>query len=199
MILSDSVIRLLCTDQDWMNQHLSGKPMIEPFSEPVSGNGVISYGLTSAGYDVRLGKNFKLLKFLKYGPSLSPKRLSNDDWYEFQCTRPGDVISLGPNGLLLAETMEYFHIPREIVGVCVGKSTYARCGLVVNVTPLEPEWRGVLTLELSNPTERAIKIYPGEGIAQIQFHTINGNVERSYADKGGKYQDQAGVTAPIVL
>lgn len=168
---------------------------IEPFAESAVRPGVISYGLSSYGYDVRVGRKFKVFRpcyeeLLVVDPKNLPERLLED--YE------GDHCIIPPNSFALAETVEYFEIPRDILAVCLGKSTYARCGIIVNITPLEPEWRGRITIEISNTTPLPAKIYANEGIAQILFFRAENVCKVSYADKKGKYQDQPGLTLPFV-
>jgi dCTP deaminase len=150
------------------------------------GDPVVSYGLSSVGYDIRLGRDFK-------APINDPRRILNpkshhsEDWLSVACN---DIIIL-PGAFILGVSLERFAIPPDICGTCVGKSTYARMGLIVNVTPLEPGWRGYLTLELSNTGRNPVRVYAGEGIAQIQFHRLSGRPAVTYADRSGKYQDQA--------
>ena len=176
---------------DWM---IERDVKIEPFAPQQSWPGVISYGLTSYGYDVRVGRNFKVFEWVARGRIIDPKN--------FDPTLARDVVGdfciIPPNSFALAETVEYLEIPRDVLCVCVGKSTYARCGIIVNVTPLEPEWRGRVTIEISNTTPLPAKIYAGEGIAQILFLKAQEPCRTSYADKKGKYQDQAGLTLPFV-
>lgn len=166
---------------------------ITPFAEGEHRPGVLSYGLTSYGYDVRVGRHFKVFTNV-YGAIVDPKAFTPDAFVDVT----GDYCIIPPNSFALAESVEWFQIPRDVLAVCVGKSTYARCGIIINVTPLEPEWQGVITLEISNSTPLPAKIYAMEGLAQIIFHRASQTCERSYADKKGKYQDQAGLTLPIV-
>ena len=167
---------------------------IEPFADAQSRPGSISYGLTSYGYDVRVGRKFKVFTNV-YGAVVDPKNFATNAFVDIE----GDSCIIPPNSFALAETVEMFEIPRDILCVCVGKSTYARCGIIVNVTPLEPEWRGQITIEISNTTPLPAKIYANEGIAQILFFRGEAVCERSYADKKGKYQDQKGLTLPFVV
>lgn len=167
---------------------------ITPFAEGVHRPGVISYGLTSYGYDVRVGNRFKVMWGEFADHVIDPKQIEE----RFFCGFIADHCIIPPNSFALAESVEYFEIPRNVLAVCLGKSTYARCGIIINVTPLEPQWRGKITLEISNTTPLPAKIYAGEGICQILFHRSNSVCETSYADKKGKYQDQAGLTLPIV-
>ena len=174
---------------------------IEPFAEPARRNGTISYGLSSYGYDVRVGTRFKVFTNTTSGGAavVDPKAFSPDLFVEVDTVATGrDYIVIPPNSFALAETVESMAIPRDTLVICVGKSTYARCGLIVNVTPLEPEWRGRVTLEISNTTPLPAKVYANEGIAQMIFLKADRICAMSYADKGGKYQDQVGLTLPRV-
>ena len=165
--------------------------MIEPFESGQVRDGVISYGVSSYGYDIRVAPEFKVFTNV-YNVVVDPKEFdprSFVDVNEKTCIIP-------PNSFALARTLEYFRIPRNVLVVCVGKSTYARCGIIVNVTPLEPTWEGHLTLEISNTTPLPAKIYGGEGIAQLLFFQGNEEPETAYADRKGKYQNQKGVTLP---
>lgn len=167
---------------------------IEPFAEESLRPGVISYGVSSYGYDVRVGRTFKLFTNV-YGAVVDPKNFSQAAFVDIE----GDFCLIPPNSFALAETVEHFEIPRDILAICLGKSTYARCGIIVNVTPLEPEWRGRITIEISNTTPLPAKIYANEGIAQILFYRAEAVCAKSYADKKGKYQDQKGLTLPFVV
>lgn len=192
-MLSDTEIRALCREAA-----PSQGPMISPFLDydQPSPPGAISYGLTSCGYDVRLGGEVHIFN-TAFCEAVDPKRMRDPDYRGRVFVRrrflPGQPIPIPPNSYILGCSHERFSIPRGVVATCVGKSTYARCGIIVNVTPLEPEWAGQLTVEISNSSPLQAYVYCMEGIAQIQFHTIQGKVERSYADKAGIYQDQAGV------
>ncbi len=166
---------------------------IEPFAESSRRVGVISYGVSSYGYDVRVGRNFKVFTNARC-TVVDPKAFDKASFVDME----GDYCLIPPNSFALAETVEYLEIPRNILAICVGKSTYARCGIIVNVTPLEPEWRGRVTIEISNTTPLPAKIYAGEGIAQIIFLRAEASCKTSYADKAGKYQDQKGLTLPFV-
>jgi dCTP deaminase len=169
---------------------------IEPFEKSAKRAGAISYGVTSYGYDVRVGTAFKI--FTNVNSSIvDPKRFDPKSFVDSDATAAGYIL-IPPNSFALCETVEYFEIPRDILAICVGKSTYARCGIIVNVTPLEPEWKGKITIEISNTTPLPAKIYANEGIAQIIFLRGEEVCTRSYADKGGKYQDQPGLTLPKV-
>jgi dCTP deaminase len=165
--------------------------MIEPFSEKQVREGVVSYGLSSYGYDVRIADEFKIFTNIN-STIVDPKRFDPRSFVDFR----GEVCIIPPNSFALARTIEYFRIPRNVITVCVGKSTYARCGIIVNVTPFEPEWEGIVTLEVSNTTPLPAKIYAGEGIAQVLFFESDEECETSYADKKGKYQAQQGLTLP---
>lgn len=175
---------------DWM---IENHIRIEPSAMQRHRPGVISYGVTSYGYDVRVGGNFKVFTNVWSG-IVDPKNFDPKSFVDVE----GDHCLIPPNSFALAETIEWFDIPRDILAVCVGKSTYARCGIIINVTPLEPEWRGKITIEISNTTPLPAKIYAGEGIAQILFFKASEVCKVSYADKKGKYQDQAGLTLPKV-
>ncbi len=167
---------------------------IKPFAENRPRAGVLSYGLTSYGYDVRVGTRYKIFTNVR-NVLIDPKNFSEDSFVDHE----GPYCIIPPNSFALAETVEVIEVPRDTIGVCVGKSTYARCGIIVNVTPLEPEWRGKVTIEISNTTPLPAKIYSNEGIAQILFFRADQLCEISYQDKKGKYQDQAGLTLPTVI
>ena len=169
--------------------------MIEPF-EPgqmrESENGrIISYGTSSYGYDVRCSTHFKIFTNIN-SAVVDPKDFASESFVDFE----GDVCIIPPNSFALASTVEYFRIPRSVLTICLGKSTYARCGIIVNVTPLEPDWEGHVTLEFSNTTPLPAKIYANEGVAQMIFFESDEVCETSYKDRGGKYQGQTGVTLP---
>jgi dCTP deaminase len=176
---------------DWLIQE---QIKIEPFAEAQARPGVISYGVTSYGYDIRVGRHFKVFTNARCAV-VDPKHFDPNSFVDIE----GDYCLIPPNSFALAETVETLEIPRDVIGVCVGKSTYARCGIIVNVTPLEPEWRGKITIEISNTTPLPAKIYAGEGIAQILFLKGEKVCQTSYADKKGKYQDQKGLTLPFVV
>lgn len=180
---------------------------IEPFEEARKRPGQISYGLSSYGYDVRVGTRFKIFTPTPRTGGISvvdPKAFSDELMVEVDTSVAGadgrvrDHVVIPPNSFALCETVEWFEIPRDVLVLCVGKSTYARCGLIVNVTPLEPEWRGRVTLEISNTTPLPARVYANEGIAQLVFLKADEVCEKSYADKAGKYQDQGGLTLPRV-
>ena len=165
--------------------------MIEPFVDDQVRTGVISYGLSSYGYDVRVGDEFKVFSNV-FNAIVDPKNFDPKSFVDIKA----DVCIIPPNSFALASTIEYFRIPRDILTICLGKSTYARCGIIVNVTPFEPEWEGTVTLEISNTTPLPAKIYANEGIAQVLFFQSDEVCAVSYKDKKGKYQAQRGVTLP---
>jgi dCTP deaminase len=165
--------------------------MIEPFEDRQVRAGVISYGLSSYGYDIRVADEFKVFTNIN-STVVDPKNFDNRSFVDVKA----DVCIIPPNSFALAKTVEYFRIPRDVLTVCVGKSTYARCGLIVNVTPFEPEWEGFVTLEISNTTPLPAKVYANEGISQVLFFQSDESCEVSYADKKGKYQRQLGLTLP---
>ena len=167
--------------------------MIEPFVDAQKREGVISYGLSSYGYDARVGTDFKIFTNVN-SAVVDPKAFDQNSFVD----RNTDVCIIPPNSFALARTVEYFRIPRDVLVICVGKSTYARCGIIVNVTPLEPEWEGHVTLEFSNTTPLPAKIYANEGACQFLFLQGNEPCEISYRDKAGKYQGQCGVTLPRI-
>jgi dCTP deaminase len=175
----------------WIRQMALEQRMIEPFSERCGGGGIISYGLSSYGYDVRLGNEFKVFTNV-YNSIVDPKAFRDDAFVDVK----GDICVVPPNSFALARTIEYFRIPEDVLTLCVGKSTYARCGIIVNVTPFEPGWEGMVTLEISNTTPLPAKVYAGEGIAQVLFFKAAERCETSYADRSGKYQRQTGITLP---
>ncbi len=179
----------------WIKEMAQTKDMISPF-EPgqVRANNhgkVISYGTSSYGYDIRCANEFRIFTNIN-SAIVDPKNFSDDSFVEFD----GDVCIIPPNSFALARTVEYFKIPRNVLTICLGKSTYARCGIIVNVTPFEPEWEGHVTLEFSNTTTLPAKIYANEGVAQVLFFESDEECEVSYKDRGGKYQGQQGVTLP---
>ena len=177
---------------------------IEPFEDNEKRPGRVSFGVSSYGYDVRVGTLFKV--FTNVDPTgsggqaiVDPKSFTGDMFVTINTEETGrDHIIVPPNSFALAETVEEITVPRDVLAICLGKSTYARCGIIVNVTPLEPEWRGKVTLEISNTTPLPAKIYANEGIAQMIFLKADRVCSKSYADKGGKYQNQAGLTLPRV-
>jgi dCTP deaminase len=165
------------------------KGMIEPFEKEQVKKGVISFGVSSYGYDMRITEEFKIYQAIK-NTVLDPKNLGKESFVDFH----GNSCIVPPNSFVLAKSVEYFRIPRDVLAICFGKSTYARCGIFVNVTPLEPEWEGHVTLSISNTSPSPTKIYAKEGIAQILFLGAQEICETSYADKAGKYQDQKRIT-----
>ncbi len=175
----------------WIRKMATEHSMIEPFEPGQVRNGVISYGVSSYGYDIRVADEFKIFTNV-YSAIVDPKHFDTNSMVDFK----GDVCIIPPNSFALARTVEYFRIPRSVLTICVGKSTYARCGIIVNVTPFEPEWEGYVTLEISNTTPLPAKIYANEGIAQVLFLESDEMCEISYADKKGKYQKQQGIILP---
>ncbi|HIM52100.1 MAG TPA: dCTP deaminase [Acidobacteria bacterium] len=176
----------------WIKEMARGG-MIEPFVESQVREGVVSFGLSSYGYDIRVADEFKIFTNINY-TVIDPKAFDPRSFVDVQA----DVCIIPPNSFALARTIEYFRIPRDVLTLCLGKSTYARCGIIVNVTPFEPEWEGTATLEISNTTPLPAKIYANEGIAQVLFFQSDERCETSYADKKGKYQAQREVTLPRV-
>jgi dCTP deaminase len=175
----------------WIRDMALNHAMITPFVETQKREGVISYGLSSYGYDARVADEFKIFTNVD-SAVIDPKDFSPSSFVD----RKTDVCIIPPNSFALATTIEYFRIPRDILVICLGKSTYARCGIIVNVTPLEPEWEGQVTIEISNTTPLPAKIHAGEGICQFLFLQGNEPCETSYADKAGKYMRQTGVSLP---
>ncbi len=175
----------------WIKQMALEHKMIEPFEDRQVRAGVISYGLSSYGYDIRVADEFKIFTNIN-STVVDPKSFDARNFVDLTA----DVCIIPPNSFALAKTVEYFRIPRDVLTVCVGKSTYARCGLIVNVTPFEPEWEGYVTLEISNTTPLPAKVYANEGIAQVLFFQSDEPCDVSYADKKGKYQKQQGLTLP---
>ena len=171
------------------------KGMIEPFVErqvrDAEGHKLISYGLSSYGYDLRVSDEFKVFTNV-FSAMVDPKQFDDKSFVDVKT----DVCVVPPNSFALARSVEYFRIPRNVLTICVGKSTYARCGIIVNVTPFEPEWEGHVTLEISNTTPLPAKIYANEGLAQVVFFAAQDVCETSYADRGGKYMKQQGITVP---
>ncbi|MDD3182913.1 MAG: dCTP deaminase [Alphaproteobacteria bacterium] len=175
----------------WIRKQALEQQMISPFEEKQRRNGVISYGLSSYGYDARVADEFKIFTNVD-NAIVDPKQFSETSFVN----RQTDVCVVPPHSFVLARTVEYFKIPRDVLVICLGKSTYARCGLIVNVTPLEPEWEGHVTLEISNTTPLPARVYANEGLCQFLFLKGDSPCEISYADKGGKYMGQTGVTLP---
>jgi dCTP deaminase len=175
----------------WIREMATARGMIEPFVERQKREGVISFGLSSYGYDARVGREFKIFTNVD-SAVVDPKAFSEKSFVD----RETDICIVPPNSFALATTIEYFRVPRDVLVVCLGKSTYARCGIIVNVTPLEPEWEGHVTIEISNTTPLPARIYAGEGICQFLFFRSDTPCEVSYADRAGKYMRQRGVTLP---
>ncbi|NJD60691.1 MAG: dCTP deaminase [Anaerolineae bacterium] len=175
----------------WIRKKTMEKLMIEPFADSQVRNGVISYGVSSYGYDIRVADEFKIFTH-KNLTMVDPKQFDQTSMVDFK----GDVCIIPPNSFALARTVEYFRIPRNVLTICLGKSTYARCGIIVNVTPFEPEWEGYVTMEISNTAPSPAKIYANEGIAQVLFFVADEPCETSYADKKGKYQAQQTIVLP---
>lgn len=175
----------------WIKEMALKHRMIEPFADRQVRQGVISYGVSSYGYDMRVADEFKVFTNVRT-TVVDPKQFDANAFVEIQA----DVCTIPPNSFALARSVEYFRIPRRVLTVCVGKSTYARCGIITNVTPFEPEWEGFVTLEISNTTPLPARIYANEGIAQVLFFESDEDCEVSYADKKGKYQGQQGITVP---
>lgn len=177
----------------WIREQSTKNRMIEPFAECKKREGIISYGVSSYGYDARVADEFRIFTNVN-SAIVDPKNFSEQGFVE----RQTDVCVIPPNSFVLARTVEYFRIPRETLVICVGKSTYARCGIIVNVTPLEPEWEGHVTLEFSNTTPLPARIYANEGACQFLFLKGDSICEVSYGDRAGKYMRQTGVTLPRV-
>jgi dCTP deaminase len=189
MVKADHWIRKMC---------LKEKGIIEPFVDHLvrfneDGNKIVSYGLSSFGYDLRVSDEFKVFTNV-YNSIVDPKNFSDAAFVDI---RTNECI-IPPNSFALARSMEYFRIPRNVLALCIGKSTYARCGIIVNVTPFEQEWEGYVTIEISNTTPLPAKIYAGEGIAQVVFFECDTDCEVSYADRKGKYMKQVGIVGPTV-
>jgi dCTP deaminase len=175
----------------WIKRMALEHGMIKPFEDRQVRQGVISYGLSSYGYDIRVADEFKIFTNINT-TVIDPKSFDPRSFVDLKA----DVCIVPPNSFALARTVEYFRIPRDVITVCLGKSTYARCGIIVNVTPFEPEWEGHVTIEISNTTPLPAKIYANEGIAQVLFFQSDEPCAKSYKDKKGKYQAQRGVTLP---
>ncbi|MBK8026392.1 MAG: dCTP deaminase [Chloroflexi bacterium] len=176
----------------WIRKMAHEARMIEPFTDGLKREGVISYGLSSYGYDMRVANEFKVFTDV-YSAVVDPKAFNPQSFVDIVTE---EVCTIPPNSFALARSIEYFRIPRGVLCICLGKSTYARAGIVVNVTPFEPEWEGYVTIEISNTTPLPAKIYANEGIAQVLFLEADEGCEVSYADRKGKYQGQTGVTGP---
>ncbi len=180
----------------WIRQMAEEEGMIEPFTDEqvryVEGEKVISFGLSSYGYDLRVAREFKVFTNV-YNSVIDPKNFNENAFVHIEA----DTCIIPPNSFALARSVEYFRIPRDVLTLCVGKSTYARCGIIVNVTPFEPEWEGHVTLEISNTTPLPAKIYANEGLAQVLFYRGAEACETTYADRGGKYMKQREITLPV--
>lgn len=177
----------------WIRKMAKEQGMIDPFVDHQVREGVISFGVSSYGYDIRVADEFKIFTNV-YSAIVDPKHFDPQSMVDFK----GDICIIPPNSFALARTIEYFRIPRDVLTICLGKSTYARCGLIVNVTPFEPEWEGYVTLEISNTTPLPARIYANEGIAQVIFFQADEVCEISYADKKGKYQHQQSIILPKI-
>ncbi|NWF66621.1 MAG: dCTP deaminase [Campylobacterales bacterium] len=178
----------------WIKKMAIEHAMIEPFCEGQVGKGVVSYGVSSYGYDIRVSDEFQIFTNIN-STFVDPKNFDKANVVDFK----GDICIIPPNSFALARTVEYFKIPRSTLAICLGKSTYARCGIIVNVTPFEPEFEGHITIEISNTTPLPAKIYANEGIAQVLFFEADEECLVSYKDKNGKYQKQTGITLPKIL
>jgi len=180
----------------WIRKMALEHGMIEPFTDgqvkEANGKKLVSFGLSSYGYDLRVAEHFKVFTNV-YSSIVDPKNFRDDAFVDIR----GETCIIPPNSFALAKSVEYFRIPRNVLTLCIGKSTYARCGIIVNVTPFEPEWEGYVTLEISNTTPLPAKIYAGEGLAQVIFFASAEECETSYADRKGKYMRQMEITHPI--
>jgi len=186
---ADDVIK----SDGWIKRMALEQGMIKPFEDRQVRKGMISYGVSSYGYDLRISDEFKIFTNIN-NTIVDPKRFDPRSFVDYQ----GDVCIIPPNSFALGRSVEYFKIPRNVLTICVGKSTYARCGIITNVTPFEPEWEGYVTLEISNTTPLPAKIYANEGIAQVLFFESDEACLTSYADRQGKYQGQQGIVLPTV-
>lgn len=182
-------------EDKWIRKMAEEEGMIEPFCgeqvREIDGRRIVSYGLSSYGYDLRVARQFKIFTNV-YNSIVDPKNFSEDSFVDVE----GDYCIIPPNSFALAVSVEYFRIPRDVLTMCIGKSTYARCGIIVNVTPFEPGWEGYVTLEISNTTPNPAKIYANEGLAQVVFLKGERACETSYKDRNGKYMSQHGITVP---
>lgn len=177
----------------WIKEKALNEEMISPFESSLKKEGIVSYGLSSYGYDARLSDEFKI--FTNVNSSVvDPKNFTQDNFVH----KKTDICVIPPNSFVLGRTVEYFKIPRDVLVICLGKSTYARCGIIVNVTPLEPEWEGHVTLEFSNTTPLPAKIYANEGVCQFIFLKADSPCQTSYKDRKGKYMNQIGITVPKI-
>ena len=181
------------TNDAWIRRMAKEERMIEPFIDDQVRDEVISYGLSSYGYDIRCTDEFKIFTNV-HSAIVDPKHFNPKSFIDYK----GDVCIIPPNSFVLARSVEYFRVPRKVLTMCIGKSTYARCGLIVNVTPFEPEWEGYVTLEISNTTPLPARIYANEGIAQVLFFEADETCEISYADRKGKYQAQKDIVLPRI-
>jgi dCTP deaminase len=191
--ISTEVLPMAVKSDRWIREMVRDHDMINPFAESQVREGVISYGLSSYGYDLRVAEEFRIFTNVN-STIVDPKHFDERSFVEFR----GRVCIIPPNSFALSRSVEYFKIPRNVLTICVGKSTYARCGIIVNVTPLEPEWEGYVTLEISNTTPLPARVYSNEGLCQIVFFEADEICEISYRDKKGKYQAQKGIVLPRV-
>ena len=178
----------------WIKKMSLEKKMIDPFTDEQNKSGSISYGLSSYGYDIRVADEYKIFTNVN-NCIVDPKNFDANSFIDFK----GDICIIPPNSFALARSVEYFKIPRKILTICVGKSTYARCGIIVNVTPFEPEWEGYVTLEISNTSPLPARIYSNEGLCQVLFFESDQECNISYKDKNGKYLKQTGITLPKTI
>jgi len=178
----------------WIKKMSADYDMISPFTDEQIKSGAISYGLSSYGYDIRVADEYKIFTNVN-NSIIDPKNFDANSFVDYK----GDICIVPPNSFALARSVEYFKIPRKVLTICVGKSTYARCGIIVNVTPFEPEWEGYVTLEISNTTPLPAKIYSNEGLCQVLFFESDEDCETSYKDKSGKYFKQTGITLPKII
>ncbi|MBI4689452.1 MAG: dCTP deaminase [Nitrospirae bacterium] len=181
---------MMVKNDRWIRE-MASKGTITPFDADQVRKGVISYGVSSYGYDMRIADEFKIFE-AKENAVIDPKNFDKTHFVDFK----GDICIIPPNSYVLGRSLEYFKIPRDVLVICLGKSTYARRGVIVNVTPLEPEWEGYITVEISNTAPVPVKLYSNEGLAQLIFLGASEICEKSYADKAGKYQAQKGITLP---
>tara|TARA_B100002052_G_scaffold241646_1_gene226203 strand:+ start:20892 stop:21452 length:561 start_codon:yes stop_codon:yes gene_type:complete len=178
----------------WIKKMSNEYDMISPFTSEQIKSGAISYGLSSYGYDIRVADEYKIFTNVN-NSVIDPKNFDANSFVDYK----GDICIVPPNSFALARSVEYFKIPRKVLTICVGKSTYARCGIIVNVTPFEPEWEGYVTLEISNTTPLPAKIYSNEGLCQVLFFESDEDCDISYKDKSGKYLKQTGITLPKII
>ena len=178
----------------WIKEMAKKNDMISPFTDKQVKEGQVSFGLSSYGYDIRVSDEYKIFTNVN-NSVVDPKNFDENSFVDFK----GEICIVPPNSFALARSIEYFKIPRKVLTICVGKSTYARCGIIVNVTPFEPEWEGYVTLEISNTTPLPAKIYSNEGLCQVLFFESDEDCEISYKDKKGKYHKQIGITLPKII